>query len=202
MSTKPLPEQIEPLRLAQARRTLVGSIPLTRMVRLMALLNHPKNTGQQSSGQQRSGLNATAMVVNVALSFGVDEAGQENMAGHVDAQVQLQCQRCMQPMTYAISEQISLGIVLTERQAEQLSACYEPLLLQDFVVTVSELVEDEILLALPTVALHEKSRCMADGQAYVEELQQGTVGGNDNETQTKPNPFAVLSQLTNKTSKP
>jgi len=215
--SKPFPEEIEPLRLAQAGRELVGRIPLASMVRLATLLDTRvihnveggENTGttdvdasadadidsvNDNVSSDQDG-NRDEPTVNVALRFDLDEAGQAYIAGSVEAQVQLQCQRCMQPMNYTISEKVSLGIVLSEQQAEQLPEYYEPLLLLDSVMAVSDVIEDELMLGLPTVALHSKGQCAASGQLSVEASAEELSKKIADNSQIKPNPFAALSQL-------
>jgi len=191
--SKPFPEEIEPLRLAQAGRELIGQIPLANMVRLASLLDDRLPLNREAG--HGIGGDDVGQVVSVALKFDLDEAGQAYVVGNINAEVSLQCQRCMQPMRCTISEKISLGIVLSEEQAEQLPGYYEPLLLQDSAVPVSELIEDELILGLPAVALHDKGQCSASGRLSV------TAGGDafsedvDAALPARPNPFAVLSQI-------
>jgi uncharacterized protein len=55
----------------------------------------------------------------------------------------------------------------------------------DGFVDIDEVVEDELILALPLVAMHEDTACDENWQA----------SGSISDTTTKENPFAVLQQL-------
>jgi uncharacterized protein len=88
-----------------------------------------------------------------------------------------------------LSVEFHLGLVLSESQIGSLPKQYEPLLTAEELV-VSELVEDELILALPIVSRHpQEDGCQPQIQ------QQAT----DMKTEIKAeNPFAVLSTLLKK----
>jgi len=166
--------------MAETQRILTGKIPLTTMKRLSSLLTD----------------NAADVVID--LVFGVDESGQANITGKVEAQVFMLCQRCMQPMELQLSADVSLAIVSSDYPTEQLPSYYEPLVVEDETVPLSELVEDELLLALPSVPLHDPEECQ------VQETFTTNQGRNKfaavEAPESKPNPFAVLEQLRKKDS--
>ncbi len=168
-------EHIEPFVMAAKGRTLAGSVPLSSLDRLEQSLVEAKGT------------------VEVSLQFSRDEAGQPCVQGHAEATLRLQCQRCMQPMDWPVRLDFSLGIVTSQGAAEQLTGEYDPLLVGDEPISVASIVEDELILALPLVAMHEKDACPA--QAVLQGLKA------EAQTSTKrENPFAVLAQLKKETN--
>ena len=173
-----LPEFIEPYNLAENRRILKGQLSIANMKRLAPLL--ATNVGN----------------VDVELTFAVDETGQANVKGSVHTQVSMQCQRCMKTMELPINAKVSLAFVATEEQAQELPSHYEPLIVEEE-TSLSGLVEDEIILALPVVPLHEPEHCSV--QEQIRGYVQGTTAESDTEgNNDRPNPFAVLEKLRKK----
>ncbi len=160
-------ELIEPLSLAEKGRTLTGRLPLSRLDRLCQSLQNGKG------------------VVDISLDFDKDEVGQPRVMGRLTAILQLQCQRCMQAMGLPVSVDVHLGIVRTQKQAQSLPDNYDPLLVSDEPMTAVDIVEDELILALPLVALHEMKDCPAAGA----QDEQDEVAAQ------RENPFAVLAEL-------
>jgi uncharacterized protein len=163
-----LDELIDPLSLAAKGRTLEGRIPLAKLARLGPSL-------QSTQGEAEA-----------SLRFGVDEAGMPNVTGRVRATLMLQCQRCMQAMAYAVDSQIRLGIVKSREAAERLPANYDPLLVSGEEMKAADIVEDELILALPIVAMHERADCPLGAEFQEQEA--------DAEPK-RENPFAVLAGL-------
>jgi uncharacterized protein len=169
----PLPERIDPLRLAESGRELRGSLPLAALQRLVPSLH------------------ATEGVVDVELS-GTKEGRIRRLDGHLVTTLKMVCQRCLEPVTLPVEVRFRLGMVTSEEQAERLPEELEPLLITEPTLLLAELIEDELILALPIVALHPAdSACAARVPAAVQ--------AEPEEPDEKPrkNPFAVLSQLKN-----
>jgi uncharacterized protein len=174
-----LPDFIEPYRLAETQRILTGALPVKRMTRLTPML--ADDTGE----------------VYINLVFGVDEIGQAYATGEVQTCVVMQCQRCMEAMQVSVNAKVSLAFVRTENQARNLSSHYEPFIVEEE-TALSDLVEDEIILALPAVPLHEPDQCPVKDQyrstppGSAAELEQAGAA-----TERK-NPFAILETLRKK----
>jgi uncharacterized protein len=111
------------------------------------------------------------------------------VTGHVTAGLKLTCQRCMQAMDYPLHTEFKLALVTDEAQADRLPDDYEPLLLADDRMSLPELLEDEILLAIPLVAMHEYD--CSDYLLAQEDQQQAEAGP----VTEKANPFSVLKDL-------
>jgi uncharacterized protein len=173
-----LPEFIEPYRLAETRRILTGEIPIARMKRLGPLLLNDDGEA------------------HVNLVFDVDEIGQANVTGDVKASVTMQCQRCMERMVVEVNAKVSLAFVNTEKQAQDLPSYYEPLIVEDE-TSLSDLVEDEIILALPVVPLHEPEQCIIQDQ-HIGQAQSTVTDSDSGNTEQRENPFAILEKLRTK----
>jgi len=172
----PLQEVVKIQSLAETGRILEGTLPLVSMQRLMLQL--VPDTDETNK-------------VDVTLEFGVDIQGIKFLSGHITAPVKLVCQRCMKAMDFNVDANIKLAMVKSTEEAEELPDMYEPLLVDEPELSLVELIEDELMLALPIVALHSNDNC----SAVVEKELQGTQAL---ETEAKPNPFVVLAQLKNK----
>lgn len=165
-----LPERISPLRMARGGESLDGRISVARMSRLRALL---------VDGEAQAA---------VRLRFDSDDAGRARIDGRVTAELLLTCQRCLQPVLVEVSSDLHLALVTSDAAAESVQEPYEPLLLKQEPVSLPALVEDELLLALPIVALHREGTCRSP-------LETNASPGSD-ETQR---PFAALKEMVNRT---
>ena len=165
--TQPLPELIDPFRLVRQNRILNGTLELRRMERLAPLLHSADS------------------VASVDLEFGTDDMGVSCVLGHVKAELHFICQRCMQPMTLAVNAEVALGLVANRSDADKVAAHYEPLIIEQVPTPLLPIIEDELLLLIPIVALHEPGECEA--------LPQLNIAAEP-PTQ-RENPFAVLAKL-------
>ena len=178
-----LPEHIEPLRLARSQRLMQGRLPLSRMPRLAESL-------EDATGD-----------IDVELEFDVDSSGIAWVKGHLTCTLSLCCQRCMQTLAMPVDTTFKLAMIESEVEIERLGEEYEPLLLNDSLVSVAELVEDELLLSLPLVPKHETDNCNSadfndshnESDSHNEELIE-----THSESEQKKNPFAALADLKRK----
>lgn len=175
-------ETIEPLALAARGRVLEGRLPLSSLPRLMPLLAFTEAEDEDA---------ANRYVAEYVLEFGVDEGGVPRITGTVNAILPLKCQRCMEAMELPIATHTQLGIVSSRAAAQQLPERYDPLVLTDDEITVANIVEDELILALPLVAMHDSKEC-PQGNAF---LTQNEKGQEDASISQRENPFAVLAKL-------
>jgi len=106
------------------------------------------------------------------------------------ARLALQCQRCLQPVDTPLQVDRRIRFVRGEEEAATLDADIDDdVLALTRSLDLRELIEDELLLALPLVPRHE--RCPAPLPAPTDELP---------ESAERPNPFAVLAGLKGKGS--
>jgi uncharacterized protein len=142
-------KMIDPVKLSRQGADLEGEIPIAAMPRLQELL-------LDSSGN-----------AHYDLSFTSNESGKRSVEGRICAAVVLQCQRCNQAVTVEVEVEPRLQVVLNDAQAQNTQEGYEPLLLEEGVIALAELIEEEILLALPMIAKHESGKCPASLPDYL-----------------------------------
>jgi uncharacterized protein len=110
---------------------------------------------------------------------------------HVQTEAALTCQRCLEPMQLALKVERVLRFVPDAEMAEQLDEQTED---EDVLVlprrlNLAELIEDELILALPIVPRHD--RCPAPPPMVFEDAAT-TAAADDTQ---QPHPFAVLAAL-------
>jgi DUF177 domain-containing protein len=161
-------QSINPLRLAKSEERIEGSLLLDSFVRLKdALLD---NKGE----------------LKYSLSFSFDESGACVIECIIDTQLIFECQRCFKPVKIDVHSDSLLGIANDKDEFEALAKEYEPLQLHDEAISVQELIEDELLLAIPISPLHEENDC--SGKEILDEINANS----------KINPFAALAALKKK----
>jgi uncharacterized protein len=157
-------DRADPWRLAAQGRTLTGRIALGSLPRLAPSL---------------IGLGD----VDYRLAFHLDEDHRAVVSGQVTAELRVRCQRCLEPLTIAVDSHFELAFVRGLDEAARLAESYEPAVAEDGWVRPADLVEDELLLALPPIPLHDAGQCVA--------FSPGGVTEADGKKLT--NPFAVLA---------
>ncbi len=129
--------------------------------------------------------------VECAMSFAVDNQRLAVLKGTADVLVTLSCQRCGQPFSHDVHVTYCFSPVANEAQAEALPEMYEPIDVNEFgEIDLLATIEDEIILALPIVPVHDSEHCEVSGADM--------VFGQLPEEAEKPNPFAVLASLKRK----
>ena len=129
---------------------------------------------------------------SVAFDFRRDAEARYVVAVSVEARVVMQCQRCLSDMQVPIKSASLMACVWTDEEAAGLPATYEPLLVGD-AADLSDIVEEEILLAIPVSPIHDAECKSAAQQAALEEDGEGLAPVE--EAGERDNPFAVLEQL-------
>ncbi len=158
-----LPQYIDPERLAIEGVHLEGQVGLNEMARLAKLLADSRG------------------MVSLKLAFSRTENGLTCITGSYETEMQLTCQRCLEPVTVKLAETINVGITFAG-SANKLPASAEPLVLTEDTILLADFIEEEILLGLPISPMHDLQECAAAEQ----------VRHSDN---TASSPFHVLKTL-------
>ena len=171
-----LPEVLDAWRMVAARRGFEGTLPLSAMARL------------------RDALCDDAGVVRYTIGFDRDPLGIPYVEVQAQADLPLTCQRTMERFLQPVQVVQRLALLPADTDLEAAEAGlppgYEPLPLPaDGSLRPADLVEDELILAVPVVPINPDSTLP---DAYrAEEAEEGEV-------EKKPNPFGVLSALKDK----
>lgn len=121
---------------------------------------------------------------------------EEDIWLHLQAKtaVTLTCQRCLAAMQAPIDVDQWYRFVATEEIAmAEDDESEEDLLVMEPQFDLTAVLEDELLMALPLVPMHEKCPVAPKLSAGADEV--------DEAAEEKPNPFAVLAQLKNSNPK-
>ena len=166
-SSEHLPRHIEPRRLAGQGVDLLGIIKASNLERLHRAVEKVDSPA------------------DVNLSFDIDEQGIRTVTGHIAAEVELICQRCLETVKQRLDVDVQIGIVWSEEQASQLPTHLEPWILSDEDGDLYQLIEDELILSLPMFANHEEADCQGRAESSTGEPAATTA----------ENPFNILEQL-------
>jgi len=154
---------IDSAEFAREHGSLSGEIELRSLGRVLG------------SVQSRDG------TIRYQLHGSVDRFERPVLRLQVAGSVELLCQRCLKPFGFVIDSDSRLTLFGSEADIDTAAEQDEELdgLAGQHEQSVVDLIEDEILLALPLAPKHEV--CASDG--------------NSDSVAKKPNPFAVLQQL-------
>lgn len=137
---KPLTDPVDVGLLSASQTTTSADYPLSRFERLRESLARHEGAAQ------------------VEFRFhAVNDGAQEFPAleGHVRARPWLVCQRCLSPFAWRLESSFRVAFTATDEQAARVPIEYEGVVAPGGRVSLAELVEDELLLALPLVPMHE-----------------------------------------------
>jgi len=157
--------------MVSARRGVEGQLPLSALSRLGDLL-----------------LDGEGMV-RYSLQFDRDALQVAYVELQAEAELPLACQRSLERFLLPVRIVQRLGLIRDEAEEASLPAGYEPLLVpEDGMLSPAELVEDELILAVPAVPV-------APGSEAVEREWSPSE-----DEAPRANPFAALEALKKKPS--
>jgi uncharacterized protein len=183
-----LPDQLDPWRAIKSGLSFSGVAESDRLRRLVDALVSLGGT--------------MAPHVRYEIRFERGPDGQALMMGHIQSQMILPCQRCLSDVEIDLDSPLRLGLVRTEEAAQDLAADLDPLILSDDFLCPLDVIEDELLLGIPSVPRHEPGFCMAPAA-----LDDPVVGLTDGaardrgevvdtpESSSRQNAFSVLAAL-------
>jgi len=161
-----------------AQRSFEGEFPLRKMKRLEGLL---------ASAEGSAG---SAGTCRFRLAFGHEQLGNTRfpqLSLEVEATLPLVCQRTLEPFDLPLRIEQRLGLIRRESEEAGLPPDVEPLLVpENGQLRLVDLVEDELILALPVVP-------MSPGGA--DEIETEWPAEGSESADERPNPFAELARL-------
>ena len=168
-----LPIKIDPVRCAVKRLDYVGVVERAQLVRLAESVIDIQDD------------------VEAELSFGTDAQGLTVMQGNAHTLVKLECQRCGEAFEHRCDVEFIYTPLSAKVEEEELPEAYEPIELdENGEIDLHQILEDELILSLPQVAMHPVDVCPRGNM----EMTWGEIEPADE----RPNPFAVLNGLKHK----
>ncbi len=172
MSDSPIPPYVDTRKAFLQEGNITGFITLDRMPRFTECL-----ASDQGS-------------VQVELGFYLNESGKRVIRSKIEAEVEVICQRCLEPLGISLTDDIKLGLIKKEEDAAKLEEELDPWICEDHKLDIASLVEEQLILCLPLVSYHPDKAC-------IERLDYAAKPDADDQqaSQQNDNPFAVLSVL-------
>lgn len=170
-----LPDFADPLRLSALGKAYAGEIALASLPRVAAILASVEGSAAFS------------------LAFDRDDERRAIVAVSVRAELPLQCQRCLGTVRVAVDVQSRLAVVSGPEEAERLPAELDPLLVSESRLELRSLIEDELLLAVPSAPMHQPEACAVS----LEVVNRQPVDGDEADAEQPASPFAALADWQN-----
>lgn len=163
-----LAKEIDPNKAARAGMVYQGEIPFSDFFRLQDLVH-------------------SGTAIRYHWSFYMDNKGQALATLKLKGELSLNCQRCYEAMSIKLVEEVAMQVVETEADAEKLPLSIEPIFVNsDGQCDTTEVIEDELILALPMIAMHKEKDCsFSKNEAYYPAQNEKTTY----------KPFAALSKV-------
>ncbi|SDI83974.1 uncharacterized protein SAMN04488540_103242 [Ferrimonas sediminum] len=176
MQNVQIPVSLDPKRAAQRGLSYEGILQAKHLKRLIGV----------SSGDCTD--------AEVSVECGTDIQGIVYLKGKAVTELTLTCQRCMETFQHPIAVEFAYSPVTDDSQVEELPDAYDPVELNEHgEIRLQELVEDELLLAVPMMPMHDLADCnRPETEIVVGELPPVSP------EEERPNPFAVLQNLKSK----
>ncbi|MEJ1296066.1 MAG: YceD family protein [Candidatus Sedimenticola sp. (ex Thyasira tokunagai)] len=170
-----LPDFVDPWRLANLGKQLSGAVGLGELSRLADALVSVEGESL------------------FTLEFYRDEKKRARIKGNVEAELVLECQRCLEPVTLPVDAEVNLAVIEVAAEAELLPDECDPVMVEEGRIQLLDLIEDELLLAIPQVPMHPQGTCPVEMETL---FTNGDFEDVQQESATdEANPFAVLAGL-------
>src|SRR5687767_10199945 len=167
---QPLAHLLEIEALVTREAELDAEFPLRDLPRIAASLLREDGTAQ------------------VHLRFHREQIGEHRYPaaeGRVTTTLALVCQRCLEAVDVAVDAHCQLVFVASEEAAAGLPASHDPVTMSNGRVSLPDLVEEELLLALPLIPAHPDETCKEREEPQAEDSQAAPT----------QRPFAGLREL-------
>ena len=176
-----LPDHIDPWRAATNSLSFAGELPLTHFPRLLEV--------GIDEGE-------TPAHVTYRLDFGCDAQRRPVLEGGARVRLRMLCQRCLSDLWLDLDVPLALRLVRVEPNAKSPESDYEALVVTDDSLDPFELIEDELLLAIPPFPRHPVGECRAPEPMGAEASITSEAHRPAAEDPEHPrNPFAILERL-------
>lgn len=159
-----------PYKLAKQHHAMRGTVALSDMERVSKLL-------VKSDGE-----------LEYRLSFALDADEVCVITGYIRGQLDMCCQRCLRAFCYDMQSEFIVSPVLSDSEAKLLSSEYEPVIMHDDRLDILALLEDELILALPQVPMHDVGDISCKPMLAVTNDREHAV-------QDMNNPFQILQEV-------
>ena len=170
MSIEPLPKTLDMRKAAARGVSIQGTLKPLELQRFGELLASTDGT------------------IEVKLAFQKDEENRYVVDVDLQAKVAATCQRCLESMPVELEGSNRLAVVWTDDEARHLPRHLDPVVSEE-VGDLWEMVEDELILAMPSFSVHSDENCneYLAGLAPASPEEEADSG--------RSNPFDVLAQL-------
>lgn len=124
----------------------------------------------------------------VSFEAGLDESQHKCIVGHAFVNVDVECQRCLEPFPFDLDVDFRWLPVKSEYEAELVGDDADVIIIEDVdIISFLYHLEDELLMALPIIPYHADDE-PCEGREFLKNQELP-------EEEEKKNPFAVLSDL-------
>ena len=144
----------------------------------------------------RSTLASDTATISARLQFSVNKSGQKLIGGKLSADVEVCCQRCLQPFVINLADDINLVLFSNEAVAAvQLGSKLEPWICEDYRLDLASVVEEQLILCMPIVNYHPGENCLDKLDYKKQGETQKSLAESETHTDSTTNPFSVLRTL-------
>lgn len=150
------PDWVNPWTAAEGQRQFAGTMALCQMPRLRPLLSSQEGT------------------VRFELAFQLDQQQRPGIDIHVSGELPLLCQRSLLQYLEPVSRHSVVSVIASLAEQDQLSDEAEPVLVEEKRIALLQLVEDELLLAVPQVPRNPELEAVEISTGDHELEQDGT----------------------------
>lgn len=168
-----LPDWVDPARLAARAREINGFLPLSEMPRLAPVLAD------------------TAGGASARFMFTRGAGRHDRVEGRIRTTLHLRCERCLETMDWPVDQAFAASLVSGDTAVAGSADEDDTIRVEAQGLSLHTLLEDELLLSLPIVALHPPGTACA--AAAYREFRQGDVV--EARRESGDNPFSVLKSL-------
>jgi DUF177 domain-containing protein len=124
--------------LAERDDALCGELPLSKLTRLISMLNSDIGS------------------VRASLRFNQRRDGWLGAKLDYEASAELRCQRCLEPFRHDLAGRVSLVLADRESMPATVPEGYEPFELMEGRLSPVRLIEDELIISVPLVPRHAR----------------------------------------------
>ncbi|MEM7466050.1 MAG: YceD family protein [Pseudomonadota bacterium] len=173
---KRLPKFVDPVRAASRRESFEGSLAAQSITRLGTHFR-------------------CESPVSAAIRFANDGHGRVSIVGTVRTELLADCQRCLRPVVVAVEQNVALLAVDANDGTDGELGDDDDTVEYCGKLDLHELIEDELILAVPIVPQHAQGECAMPADVAEAHFTEGKRVASELEPRKLRKPFAGLAEL-------
>jgi uncharacterized protein len=181
---------VELARKGDSQAFRLSAADLARLSACIVRTDRVQTDGVRTDGG-RNAAEQDGAELAAGVRFDIGPDGFPRVGFSVTGSLRLECQRCLEPVAWPVRIETCLTVLESDEQTALLASPLDSVVTDVDGLDLIEVIEDEILAALPMVPVHrDESACRQASRSFIDRDSDSVI-----EAESMHRPFADLASL-------